>query len=93
MWYGDGTEELFVLMPKLMCCRIPVLAVFNLRDFDVFQPALMKIFSFWDMLSCHHLQDCPLFLDGPEGGDSTLLRSARRFIAEDVGFLGLLEKS
>jgi len=67
--------------------------VFNLRDFDGFQTALMKIVSFWDMLSCHHRQGCPLFLDDPEGGDSMLLRSARRFIPEDVGFLGLLENS
>lgn len=76
-----------------VCCRISVLAVFNVRDFDVFQPALMKIFSFWDMLSCHHLQGCPLFLDGPEAGDSMLPRSARRFIPEDVDFLGSLRNS
>ena len=68
----------------LVCCRISVLAVFNLRDFDVFKPALMKIFFFWGMLSCHHLQGCPLFVDGPEDGGIVLLRSARRFIPEDV---------
>jgi hypothetical protein len=70
----------------LVCCRISVLGVFNLRDFDVFQPTLMKIFFFRDMLSCHHLQGCPVFLDGPEDGGSMLLRSARCFIPEDVDF-------
>jgi hypothetical protein len=64
-----------------------------MRDFGGLQPALMRIFFFWDMLSCHHLQGCLLFLDVPEDGDSVILRSARRFVPEDVDFLRLLENS